>query len=112
MSDILQEVEVVLAARRGADPESSYVASLYARGPAQIAKKLGEEAVETAIAAQYPDDAALVSEAADVVFHLLVLLADRGLALADVERELARRFGVSGHAEKAARGQPKQPDEG
>lgn len=111
MSDILQEVEAVLAARRGADPESSYVASLYARGPSQIGKKLGEEAVEAAIAAQYPDNAALVSEAADVVFHLLVLLADRGLALADVEAELARRFGVSGHTEKAARALPLPLDE-
>lgn len=103
MDDTLRQIEAVLQSRRGADPKESYVASLYARGDAQIAKKLGEEAVEAAIAAQHADNGAVISESADVLFHLMVLLVHRGLALADVEAELARRFGVSGHAEKAAR---------
>lgn len=103
MDDTLRQIEAVLKSRRGADPKESYVASLYARGDAQIGKKLGEEAVEAAIAAQHPDNGAVISESADVLFHLMVLLVHRGLTLDDVEAELAQRFGVSGHAEKAAR---------
>ncbi len=103
MSDTLDALTMTIAARRSADPASSYVAKLLAGGPPLIAKKLGEEAVETVIAALGGDRSALIAEAADLMFHLLVLLDGQGLAFADVEAELARRQGQSGHAEKAAR---------
>ncbi|MCW3836446.1 phosphoribosyl-ATP diphosphatase [Sphingomonas canadensis] len=101
--DPLDALEAVIRERRGADPSTSYVAKLSARGRAKIAQKLGEEAVETVIAAIADDREELTKEAADLVFHLLVLLADAGLSLADVRAELARREGVSGIAEKASR---------
>ncbi|TPG10959.1 phosphoribosyl-ATP diphosphatase [Sphingomonas oligophenolica] len=101
--DPLDRLEATIRARRGADPATSYVASLTAAGRAKIAQKLGEEAVETVIAACSGDDASIVPEAADLIFHLIVLLADAGLSLDDVRAELARREGVSGHDEKAAR---------
>lgn len=101
--DILDRLAATIAARRGADPASSYTASLFARGRARIAQKLGEEAVETVIASLSGDDAAIVPEAADVLYHLLVLLADAGLTLDDVRAELVRREGLSGLDEKAAR---------
>lgn len=104
MADSLDALEAVIRERLGADPDVSYVARLSARGRAKIAQKLGEEAVETVIAAIQDDRAALTSEAADLVFHLLVLLADAGLSLNDVRAELARREGMSGLEEKAARG--------
>jgi phosphoribosyl-ATP pyrophosphohydrolase len=103
VSEILDTLSSTIAARRGADPASSYVAKLLAGGPRLIAKKLGEEAVETVIAALGDDKAALTGEAADLIFHLLVLLDAKGLRFADVEAELARREGLSGIAEKAAR---------
>ena len=102
--DILARLEETIRARKGADPESSHVARLFAKGRAKIAQKVGEEAVETALAAVGggpPGEVA--SEAADLVFHLLILLADCGLSLDDVRAELARREGLSGIAEKAAR---------
>ncbi|MEI9928393.1 MAG: phosphoribosyl-ATP diphosphatase [Sphingomonas sp.] len=99
----LDRLERLIRERRGGDPATSYVARLTAEGPARIAKKLGEEAVETVIAALGRDPAALTGEAADLVFHLLVLLADAGLSLDDVRAELARREGVSGLEEKARR---------
>ncbi|MBX3593022.1 phosphoribosyl-ATP diphosphatase [Sphingomonas sp.] len=102
-ADILDTLERVIRERRGGDPETSYVAKLTARGRAKIAQKLGEEAVETAIAAVRDDPREVTGEAADLIFHLLVLLADMGLTLDDVRAELARREGVSGIAEKAAR---------
>ncbi|PAX08034.1 phosphoribosyl-ATP diphosphatase [Sphingomonas lenta] len=102
--DPLARLEATVRARRGADPASSYTASLFARGRPTIAQKLGEEAVETVIAALGPDPAAIVPEAADLLYHLLVLLADADLTLDDVRAELARREGVSGHDEKAGRG--------
>ena len=83
--------------------DASYVASLAAKGRGKIAQKLGEEAVETVIAALSEDDAALTGEAADLVFHLTVLLAERGIGWRDVAAEIDRRHGTSGHAEKAAR---------
>lgn len=86
-----------------ADPAQSYVASLYAKGVDGIAKKVGEEAAETLIAAKNPDDAALVYEVADLWFHTLVLLTHRGLSHQAVLDEIERRLGQSGHAEKAAR---------
>ena len=105
MSDaaFLTRLEATLRERRGGDPKQSYVAKLHAKGIAKIAQKLGEEAVETVIAALTEDDAALTGEAADLVFHLLVLLDARSLSFADVLAELERREGVSGVAEKASR---------
>jgi phosphoribosyl-ATP pyrophosphohydrolase len=101
--DSLDQLEAVIAARRTAAPDSSYTASLYARGLPVIARKLGEEGVEAAVALISGSDEELVGEAADVVFHLLVALQARGLSLADVRAELARREGVSGLEEKASR---------
>lgn len=102
-SDTLARLEAVIAARRGADPDSSYVARLNARGVRKIAQKLGEEATETIIAALAEDRAALVGEAADLLFHVLVLLGAKDVPLADVLAELDRREGTSGIAEKASR---------
>jgi len=102
-SDTLARLEAVIAARRGADPDSSYVARLNARGVRKIAQKLGEEATETIIAALAEDRAALVAEAADLLFHVLVLLGAKDVPLADVLAELDRREGTSGIAEKASR---------
>jgi phosphoribosyl-ATP pyrophosphohydrolase len=102
-SDTLARLEAVIASRRGADPDSSYVARLNAKGIGKIAQKLGEEAVETVIAALTEDRQALTGEAADLLFHLLVLLGAKGVPLADVLAELDRREGTSGIAEKASR---------
>ncbi len=104
--DILRELAEVIDARRGADPETSYVASLHHRGLDVMLKKLGEEATETVIAAKNPDDDALVSEMADLWFHALVVLSARRRHPNDVMDELARRFGLSGVAEKAGRTKP------
>ncbi len=101
--DIIDRLQATVAARRGQPPASSYTASLFARGRARIAQKLGEEATETVIAAMGDDCQAIVPEAADLLYHLLVLLADAGLSIDDVRAELTRREGVSGHDEKAAR---------
>lgn len=103
MNDPLDRLQATILARRHADPATSYVAGLFARGRPRIAQKLGEEAVETVIAACGPDPAKIVPEAADLLFHLLILLAEAGLTLDDVRAELARREGVSGVAEKAGR---------
>jgi phosphoribosyl-ATP pyrophosphohydrolase len=103
MADILHTLESTIQARRSSDPAQSYVAKLTRRGRAEIAKKLGEEAVETIIASLSGDAKALTGEAADLIFHLLVLLADAGVALDDVLAELERREGQSGIAEKASR---------
>lgn len=103
MAETLSRLSATIHQRRSADPASSYVAHLSAKGRARIAQKLGEEAVETVIAAIADDAAALTSEAADLVFHLAILLADAGLSFDDVLAELDRREGVSGHAEKSAR---------
>jgi len=101
--DFLDTLEAVINARKGADPTTSYVAKLFTKGRAKIAQKLGEEATETVIAAMGDDKAALTGEAADLIFHLLVLLADVGVSLDDVRTELKRREGVSGIDEKASR---------
>ena len=103
MTNALTRLEATIRARRDGDPQSSYVAKLCAAGRAKIAQKVGEEAVETVIAAMAGDRAKLTSEAADLIFHLLILLADGGITLADVTAELDRREGVSGLSEKAAR---------
>lgn len=100
----LERLAVVVASRHGADPDSSWTARLLARGPDKCAEKFGEEAVEAIIAAVRGDRDALIGEAADVVYHLLVMLIARGISLDDVLAELVRREGVSGLDEKAARG--------
>lgn len=104
MADLLDTLEQTIRDRRLGDPATSYVAKLTARGRAKIAQKLGEEATEAVIAAIQDDREEVVKESADLIFHLLVLLADMDLSLDDVRAELARREGVSGIAEKAARG--------
>lgn len=103
MSDILRQLAEVLEARKGADPDSSYVAGLYAKGLDAILKKIGEEATETVMAAKDGDREQIVYETADLWFHSLILLAHEGLAPEDVLEELGRRFGVSGLREKAGR---------
>jgi phosphoribosyl-ATP pyrophosphohydrolase len=100
---ILERLEAAILARRGADPGSSYVAKLQARGLDAILKKIGEEATETVIAAKAGDRAGLVHETADLWFHCLVLLSERGISLAEVLAELERREGRSGIEEKASR---------
>ncbi|MCB2083988.1 MAG: phosphoribosyl-ATP diphosphatase [Sphingomonadaceae bacterium] len=102
--DTLTRLEATIASRKGADPDTSYVAQLHARGVPVMARKLGEEAVETVVAALSSSREELVGEAADVLFHLMVLLSGKDIALADVLAELDRREGVSGIEEKASRG--------
>ncbi len=101
---VLSRIAATLEARKAADPAQSYVASLYAKGGDAILKKVAEEATETVMAAKDDDKIRIVAEVADLWFHCLVLLAAHGLGPADVIAELARREGLSGHAEKAARG--------
>ena len=103
MSDTLDRLAEVLEQRKLADPDSSYVAKLYHKGTDAILKKIGEEATETVMAAKDGDDDKLIYETADLWFHSLVLLAHKGLGPDDVLQELGRRFGVSGHDEKASR---------
>lgn len=103
MSDTLQRLAEVLEQRKQADPDSSYVARLYAKGLDGILKKIGEEATETVMAAKDGDPDKIVYETADLWFHCLVLLAHQGLHPDDVIRELDRRFGLSGLEEKAGR---------
>ncbi|WP_430446321.1 phosphoribosyl-ATP diphosphatase [Sphingorhabdus contaminans] len=103
MRDTLNRLEKVIAERRGASADTSYVASLFAKGREKIAQKLGEEATETVIASLSGDPAKLTAEAADLLFHLLVLLAESGVSVDDVLAELDRRDGLSGIAEKASR---------
>ena len=104
MSDVLDKLAATLEARKGANPESSYVASLYARGLDAILKKVGEEATETVLAAKSGEAERVVHETADLWFHTLVMLAALDLKPGQVLAELQRRFGTSGHTEKAARG--------
>lgn len=101
--DILARLEATLRDRRQADAGESYVASLYQKGSRKIAQKVGEEAVETAMAVAAGDRRELVRESADLLFHLMVLLEAEGLSLDDIAAELAEREGLSGHAEKASR---------
>lgn len=100
----LMDLEALVAARAEAPPDQSYTAKLLADGPARAAKKLGEEAVEAAIAAVQGDRSGLVAESADVLYHLLVVLKGAGIGLDEVLGELERRTAQSGIAEKAARG--------
>ncbi|WP_087025987.1 bifunctional phosphoribosyl-AMP cyclohydrolase/phosphoribosyl-ATP diphosphatase HisIE [Thaumasiovibrio subtropicus] len=91
----LHQLEQVLASRKGSDPDSSYTASLYARGTKRISQKVGEEGVEVALAATSGDKAELVDESADLIYHLLVLLQDQGMSLSTITERLAER-----HAKK------------
>lgn len=92
-----------IASRKGGDASESYTAKLFARGTDKIAQKLGEEAVETVIAAVTKDRDGTIGESADLIYHLLVLWADAGIDPADVLAELERREGISGITEKASR---------
>ncbi|QGU33333.1 phosphoribosyl-ATP diphosphatase [Thermochromatium tepidum] len=103
MNDVLNRLATVLESRKGADPESSYVAKLYAKGLDAILKKVGEEATETVMAAKDGMPNKLIHEVADLWFHTLVLLAHQGLEPRQVLDELDRRFGLSGLEEKANR---------
>jgi phosphoribosyl-ATP pyrophosphohydrolase len=100
----LENLAATIAARKGTDPETSWTAKLLAKGPEKCAAKFGEEAVEAIIEAVKGDRTRLTAEAADVLYHLLVMLASRDVTLADVLAELDRREGTSGIAEKEARG--------
>ncbi len=104
MSDILRQLAEILEQRKGADPASSYVAGLYERGLDAILKKVGEEATETILAAKGGNSREIVLETADLWFHTLIMLAQRGLGPEQVLQELERRFGLSGLEEKASRG--------
>ncbi|MGB3148933.1 MAG: phosphoribosyl-ATP diphosphatase [Paracoccaceae bacterium] len=100
----LNRLAATIAARKGADPDTSWTAKLLAKGPEKCAEKFGEEAVEAIIEAVKGDRDRLTAEAADVLYHLLVMLAARDVTLGDVLAELERREGTSGLAEKAGRG--------
>ncbi len=100
----LHRLAEAIEARVGADPDGSWTARLLARGPDKCAEKFGEEAVEAVIEAVRGDSARLTAEAADVIYHLLVMCRARGVTLADIEAELARREGRSGIEERASRG--------
>lgn len=99
----LEDLFATIEARKSAEPDSSWTAKLLAKGPEKCAEKFGEEAIEAIIEATKGDRARLTSEAADVLYHLLVMLASRDVTLADVLVELETRQGQSGLAEKAAR---------
>lgn len=103
MRDTLQKLMVVLNERKGANVESSYVASLYAAGTDKILKKLGEEATETIIAGKAGDKNQVIYETADLWFHSMVLLAHNDIDVESILTELDRRFGLSGLEEKASR---------
>ena len=105
--DILQRLTAVLASRKDAKPDSSYVAGLYHKGLDAILKKIGEESAETIIAAKTGDKQQIVHETADLWFHCLVMLAQQDIEAQQVLDELERRFGISGIEEKAARNHSK-----
>jgi len=104
--DVLRKLADVLEQRKLADPGKSYTASLYAGGVNATLKKIGEEATEVIIAANSGEKAAIIHETADLWFHTLIMLAQLGLGPEDILAELERRFGVSGHEEKAKRSKP------
>ncbi len=103
MAETLTQLQLTIRERRIADPALSYVAKLFSKGREKIAQKVGEEATETVIAAMQGDPAKLTSEAADLLFHLIVLLEEGGVTIEDVMAELSAREGVSGLDEKASR---------
>ena len=101
--EVLARLEALMQQRKEADPEKSYVARLYSQGRNKIAQKVGEEALETVIAAVNGGHKDIVDESVDLIFHWLVLLAETGVTLDEVAAELVRREGISGIAEKQAR---------
>ncbi len=101
--DVLSELAETMESRKNAEPDSSYVASLYDKGLDEILKKIGEEATEVVIAAKSGEKTAIIHETADLWFHTLVMLAQQGLSPDDILSELGRRFGLSGLEEKANR---------
>ena len=103
LNDVLNRLSTLLEQRKLADPASSYVAKLYAKGMDSILKKVGEEAAETIIAAKNNDKQAIIYETADLWFHTLIMLAKADLKPQDVLNELARREGLSGLEEKDSR---------
>lgn len=105
MSEVLNQLAAVLEARKQSDPESSYVSHLYHKGLDTILKKVGEEATETVIAAKGGDREQVIYEMADLWFHSMVLLSQQGISHNEILQELERRFGLSGHEEKASREQ-------
>lgn len=102
-ADILAALADVLEARKECGPDSSYVASLYAKGEDGILQKIGEEATETILASKSGDRDQIIRETADLWFHTMIMLAHHGLSPNDILNELVRRFGISGHEEKASR---------
>jgi phosphoribosyl-ATP pyrophosphohydrolase len=107
--EVIDALHAVISSRKGADPSSSYTAKLFSKGPEKISQKVGEEAVEVVIAALSEGREKVVSESADLLYHLMVLWAEKGVEPGQVWDELARRFGTSGLEEKASRpkGQPR-----
>lgn len=103
MDDVLTELASTLESRKNAEPDSSYVASLYDKGLDEILKKIGEEATEVVIAAKSGEKTAIIHETADLWFHTLVMLAQQDLSPDDILLELGRRIGLSGLEEKASR---------
>lgn len=101
--DVLKQLTEVIESRKGADASDSYVASLLAKGEDKILEKIGEEATETILASKSGEKDKIIYETADLWFHTMVMLAHHGISSEDVISELARRFGVSGHDEKASR---------
>jgi len=101
--NILATLEQILEQRKLASADSSYVSSLYSKGTDQILKKIAEEAAEVIMAAKEDDNDKIIYEVADLWFHTLVLLRHKNISVGDIEIELSRRFGVSGHEEKASR---------
>ncbi len=102
-ADILERLYKVVEERKGADPEKSYIAKRLSQGTAKIAQKVGEEAVETVIAAMQKNKKDIINESADLLFHWLMLMVDTGVSVGDVMAELQRREGISGLDEKANR---------
>lgn len=103
--DILKSLAQVIESRKGGDGDKSYVASLFLKGRKKITQKIGEEAVELALAGVMDDKNEVVAESADLLFHMMVLWADMGLSIDDIYNELARRTGISGIDEKNSRGE-------
>ncbi|MBO4643635.1 MAG: phosphoribosyl-ATP diphosphatase [Alphaproteobacteria bacterium] len=102
-AEVLERLFLTIESRRGANPQTSYTAKLFSKGTPRIAQKVGEEAVETVIAAVAKDKEHVISESTDLLYHLCVLWADAGVRPADVFQTLEKREGVSGIAEKNAR---------
>lgn len=110
MQDILEKLYTTIETRKGADKNVSYVSKLLHKGTLKIAQKVGEEAVETVIAALAEDKNALINESSDLIFHLLILLVDRGVTVQEIVDELDRRMGLSGLDEKALRKMQNEED--